>query len=340
MRTAKGKRTYSPNRPKITHKTVLVVDEAGMIGTRTMSKLFEYVEKAGATVVLVGDTKQLPPIEAGGPFTRVIQEVAPAQLNENRRLKNRADVRATNWIRNGDVKKALQDYLERGRLVIEGNRVDAAKRLVEDWSKDGSLKKPEGSIILTETRAEAREINRFCQLSRLLSGHLSSKSVAIGSDRFHERDRIMFHKPFRMQGIENGFQATILRINRITREVTIRLDNKPQVRKGFSAAKQVVTLTFDQMKDAEAKLAYASTTHKMQGQTVDRCYVLMGGPMTSQEITYVQATRARYATKFYIDRAHAGEQLMAIEKEIAKSRLKQLAHDIAQVTPTTSHSRG
>ena len=45
-------------------------------------------------------------------------------------------------------------------------------------------------------------------------------------------------------------------------------------------------------------------------------------------------TRARENTKLFIDRAHAGKELELIEKEIAKSKLKQLAHDIAQLNPT------
>ncbi len=334
MRAAQGKSTYSPNKPKLNKKTVLVVDEAGMIGSRTMTKLLGYVEKAGATVVLVGDAKQLSPIEAGGPFEHILREVRPARLSENRRLKDPADIRATSLIREGKTKEALQDYLERGRLFVAADRSEAAKQLVDEWSKDGAIKDPKGSIILTQTRAEAKELNQYCQLSRLLSGALSKKLVMVGTERIHERDRIMFHKPFRLRGIENGFQATVVRIDRRRREVTICLDRKPAFCFGTIEGQQTVTLTYDQMKQAEAKLAYASTTHKLQGQTSQRSYVLMGGPMTSQEMAYVQVTRARENTKLFIDRAHAGRELELIEKEIAKSKLKLLAHDMAQLNPT------
>jgi AAA domain len=47
-------------------KTVLVVDEAGMLGSRKMVRLLGYAADASAKVVLVGDDKQLASIEAGG----------------------------------------------------------------------------------------------------------------------------------------------------------------------------------------------------------------------------------------------------------------------------------
>lgn len=52
--------------------------------------------------------------------------------------------------------------------------------------------------------------------------------------------------------------------------------------------------------------------------------------MTSKELTYVQVTRAREFTKMYVDQAHAGEDLMQIQQEMARTRSKDLAHDIGR----------
>ena len=49
-------------------KTVLVVDEAGMLSSRKLARLLDYAPDAGTKTVLVGDDKQLASIEAGGGF--------------------------------------------------------------------------------------------------------------------------------------------------------------------------------------------------------------------------------------------------------------------------------
>ena len=327
IRAARGKNTYQRDIPKLNKNTVLIIDEAGMIGTRSMAKLIHYVKKTGATMILAGDTRQLSPIEAGGPFQRIVQEVPSANLTQNIRLKDKADVRVAELIREGKADEAIKDLIKRERMTVSENREASAKKLLNDWTKDGGTKTPEKSIILTQTRAEAQTINRLCQFERLLEGKLGRRFVEVGSDKVYENDRIMFHQSLRMQGLENGFRGTVLKINHARRECTILLDQKPVPVPGRITNGNQITLTFDQLNQTKTTLAYSATTHKMQGQTVDQTYVLVGGPMTSQELTYVQATRARETTKFYLDRAHAGEEFKQIIEEINRSKLKDLAHD-------------
>jgi ATP-dependent exoDNAse (exonuclease V) alpha subunit len=55
-------------REQLDPRTVLVVDEAGMVGSRTLTRLLEHAQQAKAKVVLVGDDRQLAAIDAGGGF--------------------------------------------------------------------------------------------------------------------------------------------------------------------------------------------------------------------------------------------------------------------------------
>ena len=52
-------------------RTLLVVDEAGMVGARDMHALLSAADKAGARVLLVGDTQQLKAVSAGKPFAQL-----------------------------------------------------------------------------------------------------------------------------------------------------------------------------------------------------------------------------------------------------------------------------
>ena len=58
---------------RLDDKTLVVVDEAGMVSLRDMHTLLSIIEQAGARTVLVGDTGQLKAVEAGAPF-RQLQE--------------------------------------------------------------------------------------------------------------------------------------------------------------------------------------------------------------------------------------------------------------------------
>ena len=84
-RAAQKRSTYSRTQVGLNEKTVWVVDEAGMVASGTMHRISEQVVKSGGTLILVGDWKQLPPIEAGGPMHRIVREVGDVRLTENRR---------------------------------------------------------------------------------------------------------------------------------------------------------------------------------------------------------------------------------------------------------------
>lgn len=56
------------DRFKLDAKTVLVIDEAGVVPARIMERLMKMAEADGARVVMLGDTGQTKAIEAGRPF--------------------------------------------------------------------------------------------------------------------------------------------------------------------------------------------------------------------------------------------------------------------------------
>jgi conjugative relaxase-like TrwC/TraI family protein len=62
----------TPPRETLTSRDVIVVDEAGMVDSRTMHKFIGYTQAAGARVVLVGDHKQLQSVGAGGVFRHLV----------------------------------------------------------------------------------------------------------------------------------------------------------------------------------------------------------------------------------------------------------------------------
>lgn len=329
-RAALGKKTWrmTPS-PKLDKRTVLFVDEAGMLDTKSMHFLVQAAQKSGATLLLVGDPKQLSPIGPGGPFKRIIETAPTSHLAENFRQKHAPeDAQAAADLRSGRVDRMLESYLRRGQLTVTGNRYEAAQQLVNAWSKDGNAKRPEQAIILTQTLDEARHINRLCQAERRLAGELGHRSVRLQQDSFHVGDRVLFHKPLRPKGIENGYQATITAIHPVTQEISFRLDRPPSAQQKKLGRTQTVKLKPADIGPEFLTLGYAATTHKMQGQSRERAYCLMGGRLTNQELAYVQVTRGERSTKLFIDRDHAGRKLSELAEALRTSGEKKLAHDL------------
>ena len=78
---------WGQGRDVLTSRDVLVVDEAGMVGTRQMERVLSHAAEAGAKVVLVGDPQQLQAIEAGAAFRAIAERHGGAEISEVRRQR-------------------------------------------------------------------------------------------------------------------------------------------------------------------------------------------------------------------------------------------------------------
>ena len=82
------------------------------------------------------------------------------------------------------------------------------------------------------------------------------------------------------------------------------------------------------------RLAYAQHVYRQQGATVERSVVLTGGWQTSKETAYVEATRARHGTDWFIARDDLGTEgqdaarITRLAQQMCNSRAKtpSLAH--------------
>ncbi|MFN3983827.1 MAG: AAA family ATPase, partial [Caldilinea sp.] len=113
---------WKNGKDKLTSRDVLVIDEAGMIGSRQLGRVLKAAEQAGAKVVLLGDDKQLAAIEAGAAFRGVVQHVGAAEITEVRRQKEAWARAAGQELARGSVADGLAAYAERGHVKIHDSR--------------------------------------------------------------------------------------------------------------------------------------------------------------------------------------------------------------------------
>lgn len=331
----KEKQLFRPRQaPLLDRKTVLVIDEIGMLDTKTMQRLLKHVHRCGAKLIGLGDSRQLSPILAGAPLERMKRVIGGAHLVKNQRQKDRSDQLASALLRRGSTESMLKVYGDRGKLIVSRNKEESAKALVRAWADAGGAIRPKDHLVFAQTRTEAKALNRLCQSERLQSQRRPNlKSVNFEGERFMTGDRVLFHQRLRAQGVQNGHQGTILSVSPLLNRITVRLDHAPLKPNSTPNAKatrmsQTVVIPLRSLRKEGLSLGYAATTHSMQGKSVPYAYALVGGSMTNREMSYTQMSRGQLQTRLFVAEADAGEKNADLAKSMKQSVRRGLAHDV------------
>jgi conjugative relaxase-like TrwC/TraI family protein len=137
-------------------RTVLVVDEAGVVPTRLMEQTLRLAEQAGARVVLMGDTAQTKAIEAGRPFAQLqVAGMSTARMEEIERQKDPVLKAAVELAAHGNARGSLAK-IETVREIKDSQERRA--ELVGDFMRLSQAER-EKTLIVSGTNEARREIN-------------------------------------------------------------------------------------------------------------------------------------------------------------------------------------
>lgn len=121
----------------ISRGDVLLIDEAGMIGTETMARIFRIAEERGCKLVLSGDTRQHGAVERGNAL-KLLEDrhaVSVVELEEIRRqLANPEYLHVVEMIAAGRLIQAFDALDDMGAIVDVSDL--SAKRYFEKVAKD------------------------------------------------------------------------------------------------------------------------------------------------------------------------------------------------------------
>jgi conjugative relaxase-like TrwC/TraI family protein len=148
-------------RTELDGRTVLVVDEAAMVGTRKLAPLLGHAERTGAKVVLVGDDRQFASIQAGGGFRALRLRLGASELTVNRRQVEAWEQRAIDDVRAGNLEQAIAAYAEHDRIRAFEGCDDRDRALVADWWQ--AHQAGEQPVIYGHRRAQVDQLNAVCQ---------------------------------------------------------------------------------------------------------------------------------------------------------------------------------
>ncbi len=171
---------------------VLVVDEAGMLGTRLLASLATETTRADAKLIQVGDPKQLPAVEAGGLFTALANRGPRVELVDNRRQHDPEERLAVTALRHGHTRFAVRHLDRGGKVTVAANSDTLRDQMVTDWltHRDAGSDVVMGAV----RRADAADLNRRAHHHLEASGQLGPL-VALVDDRRYLRRRTGPRRP-------------------------------------------------------------------------------------------------------------------------------------------------
>jgi conjugative relaxase-like TrwC/TraI family protein len=272
---------------------VVVVDEAGMVGTRKLARILAAAQQHGSRVVLVGDPRQLPEVEAGGAFAHLATRPGTLELTTNRRQTEAWERDALAEVRHGDVPAAVTVYRDRERITLTATAEQARDALVADWW--AATRGGEHTLMMASSQADVDDLNTRARVHLRAAGHLGPDDLTAAGKGFAVGDQVLFLRNDRRLGVTNGQRATVVDVGP-DGDLTTRPDHP--VGPGAAPDRPTIIVPADYVTAGHVTHGYATTIHKAQGVTVDRAF-LLGSDRLTREAGYVGLSRARARTDLY-----------------------------------------
>lgn len=317
----KGEMVLSP-------KSVIIIDECGLVGSRHMEVILSAAEKAGAKVILTGDSKQLLPVEAGGAAVALVQEIGSCRIDSIRRQKDEWQREAVLNFADGRASEGLQAYLENDCVVFNENQESTLAAMVEDWERYRQASPEKTTLMLANDNETVRELNNAIREKLKAEGKIAEQEIALRTSdlrkafdlKFAVGDKIIFRKndkeleiygdPTKKEasGVYNRTQGQITAINLETEngvpEITIALG------RGGSVTIQAGPEGYWDNKTHAVPIqhAYATTVYASQGMTVDQVFI-KDSAFIERRLAYVGMSRHREGCKLYLDRENIHERI-------------------------------
>jgi hypothetical protein len=266
-------------------RSVVVVDEVGLLGTRQLNDILAVHKKTGFQLVMIGDPLQMQSVEAGPVIAllrRALGKDAVPELGSSVRQKTAEEIETTLMFRNGQTAEAISRKAGNGTLtVVTGGYRETIEGIADLWQerREANRDRPNFSIsISAPTNQEAHDISVAIRERRKAEGEIGAdRKVLTATDGegvrayampIAEGDRVRLFRRINATFVETGTSSNIGQNGSIL-EVAGVSETGLSLR---SVAGKVGFVPWERLKDAASgrvQLAYgdALTTNTAQGST-------------------------------------------------------------------------
>jgi exodeoxyribonuclease V alpha subunit len=263
----------------------VVVDEAGMVDLQTANALAQLAADTGAGIAMIGDHLQAMPVgHSGAMATMQRRSGHVVELTAVHRFRDPDYAALTLRLRDpadhAEATAVARELVDRGHVGVVATEHEARERMVGAWLHHAA--RGERIALVTATNAEAQQINERIQQERLDRGQLTADRFGLGQHGQYllVGDVVQTRRNDTDSGVDNRATWTV---------AGIRAGRIELVSISDSGDRRTIS---DDYAAEHVHLAYASTVHGIQGETVHASYV---GPGVDAAGLYVGMTRGRHA---------------------------------------------
>jgi ATP-dependent exoDNAse (exonuclease V) alpha subunit len=308
---------------------LLVVDEAGMLDQDTARALLIVADECGVRIALLGDRHQLPAVGRGGLLDLAIGAADPAVVltldavhrfvstdQTGRLVPDFEYAELTLAMRTGAEPGAVFDALvSRGQIRLHPDPVARQEALAAIGAT--TLHDGQQLAIVVDTREQAAELGAACREALVAAGRVDDSRVVItgAGQRIGAGDRIATRRNNRTHGVANRDVWTVTAVGPQGELVVTPAGRAPgDVTRAVTLSDPAGRVLPAGYVTAHVELAYATTAHGVQGDTVAAAHVVIG-ESTGAAAAYVGMTRGRAANIGHLiaaNEAEAREQWIAV----------------------------
>ncbi len=315
--------------------TVVIVDEASMVSTVDLAYLVKLTEGCEGKLILIGDPLQLPSVDAGGLFHRIVADgwqVVDELADLNQRQILDLDRENLTRIRTGEISEAVRSYSEAGRIHLGRSESATKSAMVEAWWKDVEMHGLEQVRMLASRRDEVEMLNHLARVemseASLLSGPVLENRWGV---KFQTGDRIVVRDNwYRHTDLRNGQTGTISSVDVEQGTVRFRRDLDGQL---IDLPKPYVDQSLD--------WSYAQTIHTAQGQTFQVTHLYADAGVRAEH-GYTALSRACGETHLWLNDAPGplGECTHIHGDPLIENRIEALVRQLTQsIVEPPSHDQ-
>jgi conjugative relaxase-like TrwC/TraI family protein len=294
-------------------RTVLLVDEASTIGTRSLARLCGHAQRTGAVVRLVGDPAQHTAVAAGGAFADLITR-HPDRTPELTELRRQAGPElaqlrlALREYRDGLIAQSMDRLDQDQRIVLTDNAEQLLDQLATDWWADRQRRHADPthapSSMVAEHHRERRALNTRARILLATNGDLHGPVFQAGAHEFRAGDEVICRAPAKQlhpagqpkRYLRNGTRGTVTAVDPDGAQPGIVVDFEH--RGPIRVPAEFLTRELRPGIHGGLTYSYALTSHAAQGHTHHAARTLTTDSSTRPGI-YVGLTRGQADSRLY-----------------------------------------